>query len=180
MIGIIYRKYLKMLEERFGLEMVDELIRSASLPSDGVYSNLKSYGDEEFLHLLHLSSRMTELPEESLLHAFGTYLFGGLRELHPEVIEQYQTPLEMLKNVDDHIHLHVQQIFPGAILPKLRVVFHDKGRMVVLYESDRALFRLAQGLLEGVFAHFNKFAMIRYTLLSEKGEKVQFDIEYDA
>ncbi|WP_158211932.1 heme NO-binding domain-containing protein [Robiginitalea sediminis] len=179
MKGFIYRYFLEMVEERFGLTLVDTLVGKADLPSDGVYTHLGNYPYEEMLQLLDALSAETELPKESLLHAFGTYLFGRLNATHPEVIGLYESPVDLLKGLNDHIHFHVQNLYPEAALPKMEVREMGPGHLQVLYESSRGLYRLAHGLMEGVFSHFNIFVGIQFRLLEADGTIVQFELEYE-
>ena len=179
MKGFTYRYFLGMVEARSGLSLVDTVVGKSRLASEGVYTHLGSYPYREMLQLLDALSTETELPKESLLHAFGTYLFGRLNDTHPEVIALYDSPVELIKGLNDHIHFHVQSLYPEAALPKMEVQEMGGGHLQVLYESSRGLYRLAHGLMEGAFSHFNTFVGIRFRLLEADGTVVQFELEYE-
>ncbi|MBT8311465.1 MAG: hypothetical protein HKP23_01335, partial [Flavobacteriaceae bacterium] len=38
MKGIVFTEFLEMVEDKFGLEVVDTIIEKAELPSEGVYT----------------------------------------------------------------------------------------------------------------------------------------------
>ena len=52
MKGIVFTEFLDLVEERFGLEMVDAIISQSKLESKGVYTSIGTYSFSELLQLL--------------------------------------------------------------------------------------------------------------------------------
>lgn len=56
MKGIVFTEFLELVEDKFGLEMVDKIISSSELESGGIYTSVGTYSFSEMLQLLqHLS-----------------------------------------------------------------------------------------------------------------------------
>ena len=43
MKGIVFTEFLEMVEEKYGLEMVDDIIENANLQSHGAYTSVGTY-----------------------------------------------------------------------------------------------------------------------------------------
>lgn len=176
MKGIVFTEFLEMVEAKFGLETVDNIIEKSNLPSQGIYTSIASYDFNEMVSLITQLSEEVELAPGDLIYAFGLYLFAGLSKSHPEVIQNYKTPLGLLYSIEDHIHVHVKKLYPDAELPTFKVLEKTDASLSMIYSSSRGLYRLAHGLIEKTFEHFNGKADITYELLKEDGTEVKFDI----
>jgi hypothetical protein len=176
MKGIVFTEFLEMVEGQFGLETVDDIIEKSDLPSKGVYTSVGTYDFNEMVSLITELSRQVDLPTGDLIYTFGLYLFSSLKAAHPEVIQSYKSPLGLLYSIEDHIHVHVQKLYPEAELPTFKILEKTDNSISMVYTSSRGLYRLAHGLIEKTFEHFNGKADITYQLLKEDGTEVKFDI----
>ncbi len=176
MKGIVFTEFLEMVESKFGLETVDNIIESAALPSEGVYTAVGTYDFNEMVGLITNLSAEVGTPVDDLIYAFGLYLFDSLGRAHPEVIQSYNAPLGLLYSIEDHIHVHVKKLYPDAELPTFKILEKTDSSISMVYSSSRGLYRLAHGLMERAFQHFNGSADISFELLKEDGTEVKFDI----
>ena len=176
MKGIVFTEFLEMVEEEFGLEVVDTIIEKAELPSEGVYTAVGTYDFNEMVSLLTQLSEQVSMSVNDLLYAFGLYLFNSLGKVHPEVIQNYNSPLALLNSIEDHIHVHVRKLYPDAELPRFKIIEKTDDSLSMIYSSSRGLYSLAHGLIQKTFEHFHGEADIAFTLLSEDGTEVRFDI----
>lgn len=176
MKGIIFTEFLEMVEEEFGLEVVDTIIEKAELPSEGVYTSVGTYDFNEMVSLITQLSEQVNLSVNDLLYAFGLYLFSSLGKVHPEVIQNYNSPLALLNSIEDHIHVHVRKLYPDAELPQFKILEKNEDSLSMIYSSSRGLYSLAHGLIQKTFEHFHGQADIDITLLAEDGTEVKFDI----
>ena len=55
MKGIIFTEFLELVEEKFGLGMVDKIISQSELNSGGAYTSVGTY---EFSEMLQLNSHL--------------------------------------------------------------------------------------------------------------------------
>ena len=176
MKGIVFTEFLEMVESKFGLATVDTIIESSDLPSEGIYTSVGTYDFNEMVSLITGLSEEVKLPAGDLIYVFGLYLFSSLGKAHPEVIAAYNSPLELLYSIEDHIHVHVRKLYPDAQLPTFKILERTNTSISMVYSSSRGLYRLAHGLMEKSFDHFNSKADISYQLLKEDGTEVKFDI----
>lgn len=128
------------------------------------------------LSLITNLSNEVKTPANDLIYAFGLYLFNGLAKSHPEVIESYHNPIGMLYAIEDHIHVHVKKLYPDAELPTFKILEKTDHSISMIYTSSRGLYRLAQGLIEKTFEHFNGKCTVTFELLKDDGTEVKFDI----
>lgn len=176
MKGIVFTEFLEMVEEEFGLEVMDNIIESSNLPSNGIYTSIGTYSFAEMQTLVTQLSKQVNIPVNNLLYAFGKFLFNSLKKAHPEVIKMYTDPLNLVNSIEDHIHVHVKKLYPDAKLPFFKVMHKSDETITLVYESGRGLYKLAQGLLEQAFIEFGKTPTIQYELLNQDGTEVKFDI----
>lgn len=179
MKGIVFTEFLEMVEEQFGLETVDAIIDASDLPSEGIYTSVGTYDFNEMVALLQSLSKKTNISIDDLLYAFGHYLFGSLGKAHPEVIKSYNSPIGLLYSIEDHIHVHVQKLYPDAELPTFNILEKTDTSISMVYVSSRGLYRLAHGLIEKCFEHFNTSSKVTFELLKEDGTEVKFDVVQD-
>ena len=179
MKGIVFTEFLEMVESKFGLEVVDDIIENANLPSEGIYTSVGTYEFNEMVSLITQLSEKISIPAQDLIYTFGLYLFDSLGKAHPEVIQSYNSPIGLLYSIEDHIHVHVKKLYPDAELPTFKILEKTDTSISMIYSSSRGLYRLAHGLMEKCFVHFNTSAVINYELLKENGSEVKFDITQD-
>lgn len=83
MKGIIFTEFLDLVEEKFGLAMVDKIIQQSKLASKGIYTSIGTYSFSEMLQLLQHLSANTKISIDDLLLVYGEHLFlvlGNSRE----------------------------------------------------------------------------------------------------
>ncbi len=165
-----------MVETQFGLETVDTIINASDLSSGGAYTAVGTYEFEEMLQLVTHLSGVSQIPVNDLLYTFGLYLFDGLSKAHPDVIRSYQSPLSLLYSIEDHIHIQVKKLYPGAELPTFKILERTDRSLTMIYSSSRGLYALAHGLIKKAFEHFQKQVNVAMQLLNEQGTEVKFTI----
>lgn len=177
MKGIIFTEFLELVEEKFGLEMVDEIISQSNLKSGGVYTSVGTYEFSEMLQLLTHLSEHTKLSIDDLLLVYSEHLFKALVKSYPQLVEHYKDPMSLLASIENHIHVEVQKIYPEAQLPTFDLEERTDDKMVMVYKSERALYMLGKGLMLETFKLFNVPVQIDYEKLNPNGTEVRFFIE---
>ncbi|WP_411029940.1 heme NO-binding domain-containing protein [Spongiimicrobium sp. 3-5] len=176
MKGIVFTEFMDMVESNFGLEVVDTIIEDSQLQSEGIYTSVGTYDFNEMVSLITNLSNQVKVPVDDLVYTFGLFLFTSLGKAHPEVIQSYTSPINLLYSIEDHIHVHVKKLYPDAELPTFKILEKTDTSISMIYTSSRGLYRLAHGLMQKAFEHFNGSAEITYELLKEDGTEVKFDI----
>ncbi|MDB4297727.1 heme NO-binding domain-containing protein, partial [Flavobacteriaceae bacterium] len=110
MKGIIFTEFLELVEEKFGLEMVDTIIENSNLKSEGAYTAVGTYEFSEMLQLITHLSENTALAIDDLLMVYAEHLFKALIGMHPNLVSFYKGPMELLASIENHIHVEVKKI----------------------------------------------------------------------
>ena len=176
MKGIVFTEFLQLVEDKFGLETVDEIIEKSELPSQGVYTSVGTYDFSEMLSLLTHLSDNTKISIDDLLLVYAEHFFSVLAESYPGLIEKYKDPIEMLASIENHIHVEVMKIYPDAELPTFEIIEKTNNSLIMIYKSSRAMYYFGLGLMNKTFEHFNSSAEIVLEKLKEDGTEVKFII----
>jgi Haem-NO-binding len=176
MKGIVFTEFFEMVEEKFGYEMVDELITSTELPSGGIYTAVGTYNHGEMIDLVVNLSQKSKIPVSDLLRVFGGYLFQTFTKTYRHFIENAPDAFAFLASIHDYIHVEVRKLYPDAELPHFDILRPDDRTLIMNYYSNRKMSDLAYGLIDGCMKHFGEEAQVTQTALNEDNSSVQFVI----
>jgi len=177
MKGIVFTEFLELVEDKFGLEMVDNIIENSNLESNGIYTSIGTYAFSEMLQLLQHLSTNTNISIDDLLLVYAEHFFAVLAQSYPGLIESYKDPIEMLASIENHIHVEVIKIYPDAELPTFQIIEKTDNSLVMIYKSSRAMHHFGLGLMNKTFEHFNSTATIELEKIKEDGTEVKFIIQ---
>ncbi|WP_431156720.1 heme NO-binding domain-containing protein [Winogradskyella poriferorum] len=176
MKGVIFTEFLELVEEKFGLAMVDKIISQSELNSGGVYTSVGTYEFSEMLQLLSHLSNNTDISVDDLLMVYSEHLFAVLLKSYPDLVSHYKNPMDLLASIENHIHVEVQKIYPDAQLPTFDLEERTDDKMVMTYKSDKALYMLGKGLMLETFKLFKVPVDIDFEKLNGEGTEVRFFI----
>lgn len=179
MKGIVFTEFLELVEDKFGMEMVDAIIETSNLESGGAYTSVGTYNFSEMLALLTNLSERTNIAINDLLRVYANHFFHVIEDSYAGILDMYEGPMEMLSSIESHIHVEVRKIYPDAELPKFTIVEKSENKLILEYFSSRSMYAFAHGLMEKTFQHYNGSATIDYELLKEDGSHVKFVILKD-
>ena len=176
MKGIIFTEFLDLVEDKFGIEMVDTIISQSSLKSEGIYTAIGTYNFSEMLQLLQNLSNNTNISIDDLLLVYAEHFFSVIETSYPGLLATYKDPIEMLSSIENHIHVEVRKIYPEAELPTFIVESKTEDSLEMIYKSSRAMHHFGLGLMNKTFEHFNSTATIVLEKIKEDGTEVRFII----
>ncbi|WP_055434817.1 heme NO-binding domain-containing protein [Lacinutrix algicola] len=176
MKGIVFTEFLELVEDKFGLEMVDNIITNSKLESEGIYTAVGTYSFSEMLQLLQHLSENTGISIDNLLLVYAEHFFSVIEKSYPGLLATYKDPIEMISSIENHIHVEVRKIYPDAELPTFEVVEKTENSLVMIYTSSRAMHHFGLGLMNKTFEHFNSTAKIELEKIKEDGTEVRFII----
>lgn len=156
MKGIVFTEFIGLMETKFGVDVAEQVIMDANLPSGGAYTSVGTYSHDEIVALVVTLSKKTRLEIPDLIQAFGTHLLKRFTILFPDFFSELPEVTAFLAKVDDYIHGEVRKLYPDATLPQLDTSFKDNGDLELLYKSDRMMGDLAEGLIVGAIDHFGQ------------------------
>lgn len=179
MKGMVFTEFLQLVEDRFGLEVVDRIIEESDLETEGAYTTTGTYDHAELVALVGKLSSATGVDVPTLVRTFGEYLFSRLAVGHPHFLEGIGSTEQMLQQVHDVVHVEVKKLYPTAELPSFVCERSASGKLVMRYESPRGFGDLAEGLIQGCAAHFNETVTIeREDLSGGAGTDIRFTMEF--
>ncbi|TXG35316.1 heme NO-binding domain-containing protein [Seonamhaeicola maritimus] len=176
MKGIVFTEFLDLVEDKFGIEMVDRIIEQSELQSGGAYTSVGTYDFSEMLKLLKNLSSNTGIAIDDLLLVYAEHFFSVLEKSYPLFFEMYSDPIEMLASIENHIHVEVIKIYPDAELPTFELVEKTDDSLIMIYKSSRAMHHFGLGLMNKTFQHFNTTASIVLEKIKNDGTEVKFII----
>ncbi len=177
MKGIVFTEFLDLVEDKFGLEMVDRIISESQLESEGIYTSVGTYSFSEMLQLLQHLSRNTGLSIDDLLLVYAEHFFSVIEQSYPGLLATYKDPIEMISSIENHIHVEVRKIYPDAELPNFLVEKKTENSLTIIYKSSRAMHHFGLGLMNKTFEHFSSTATIDLQKIKEDGTEVRFIVK---
>jgi hypothetical protein len=176
MKGIVFTEFLDLVEDKFGLEVVDKIITKSELDSGGSYTAIGTYAFDEMLQLLTNLSIETDISTNDLLQVYGEHFFSVIERSYPQMLDRYTDPLDMLASVENHIHVEVRKIYPDAELPTFELIERTPTSLKMVYKSSRAMYMFGLGLMNSTFKYYKADSDIQISKLKEDGTEVQFDV----
>lgn len=177
MKGIVFTEFLDLVEDKFGMEMVDTIISNAELESNGSYTAIGTYDFSEMLQLLKNLSENTGIATDDLLLIYAEHFFHVLKDSYPQLLEKYTNPIDLLASIEGHIHVEVRKIYPDAELPTFEVLEKTNDSLTMVYKSSRSMHHFGLGLMKQTFAHFDTEASILLEKIKDDGTEVKFTIK---
>lgn len=177
MKGIVFTEFLDMVEKEFGYGVVDSIIESSDLESEGIYTSIGTYHHYEIIQLLSNLSDTVKVDKNVLLKAFGKYLFDTFYKTYPSFFESVDNAFDFLISIDKHIHVEVLKLYPDATLPKFETYINENEHLIMTYISVRKMSPLAEGLIEKSLIHYKEDCTIDVENIEKDGSIVKFVIK---
>ena len=174
MKGIVFTEFLDLVEDKFGLELVDKIHNQSLLECQGIYTSIGTYSFSEMLQLLQNLSSNTGISIDNLLLVYAEHFFTVIEDSYPGLLSTYKDPIEMLASIENHIHVEVRKIYPDAELPTFIVEEKKQNSLIMVYKSSRAMHHFGLGLMNKTFEHFKAKATIVLEKIKEDGTEVRF------
>ena len=170
MKGFFFTKFLELVEEKYGLEMVRKIIKEATLKSQGIFEPLANYSNFEMAQLLSCLSKNTGTSINNLLLTYEKYFFTDIEKKYQTLIDSSEAPDEMISTVEDNIQTMVQEIYPDVELPILKINKKTNKKSIIKPKfRESPHFRL--DLRNKTFEYFNlKNSLVRQKVKKDSTE----------
>lgn len=176
MKGIIFAEFLELVEDKFGLDVLDKMLQQSA--DSGVYTSVGSYDHKALVRMIVELSKITGIDVNELQRVYGVSVFRSLYQTVPqsENLSAVQGCFAFLRHVEDYIHVEVKKLYPDANPPQFEFVSQSSGVMTFDYLSARCLGQVCLGLIEGCAAYFNEQVDICMEPQNEDHSRVRFTI----
>lgn len=162
--GLVFTTFFAFCEERFGADMLDDVIEEARLPHGGAYTSVGTYPFEEMVALITALVRRTRLTMPAAMEEFGAFCFARWVLKFPHLFADRHL-FDILAGIDAFHHSEVKKLYPDAELPSFTVVRRTTDEIVLDYRSCKPLADLAVGVIRGAGTHLNFPVTISYNTI---------------
>lgn len=176
MKGIIFTEFMELVETKFGLEVLDEVLDRSE--DSGVYTSVGSYDHRALVKLIIELSKITGVSSEELQRVFGEYVFKNLYASLPANASLFQcdTCFQFIRHVEDYIHIEVKKLYPEAKPPKFEFINESQTELIFDYKSARCMAHVCLGLIEGCAHYFNQSVIIEMQPQNTDSSHVRFTV----
>lgn len=181
MKGIIFNLLEKFITQNWGEEQYDEILGECSLQTKEPFVGPGTYPDEDLVAIVTKAVEKLAVPLPDALRAFGKFCFPELAKRYPVFVTPYRHPKPFLQTVDSIIHVEVKKLYEDAKLPRFYYDDPAPDRLVIVYESERRMCQVMEGLIEGVAEFYHSPIQYKQTRCMLKGEEVcEFALRFAA
>lgn len=175
MKGIVFTEFLELVEEKFGLKTVQEIIDEVNSETNGVYTSIGTYNHGEMVLMVSKLSEISGLSVPNLLEIYGEHFFAILAKNYPQFMQKNDL-FSFLQTIDNYIHPEVLKLYPDAELPKFTAAQIETNQLQLVYQSKRKMIDFAIGLIKGASNHFKENVKIKKTRVDLEGAEVELQI----
>ncbi|EDP59850.1 heme NO-binding domain-containing protein [Vibrio sp. AND4] len=177
MKGVIFTEFMDLVEEKFGLEVLDQTLELSN--DEGIYTSVGSYDHRDLVKLIVNLSKVTEIPPETLQEVFGECVFKNLLNSVSDhaSLRRCVTTFQFVRHVEDFIHVEVKKLYPDATPPQFDFISETESEMVFDYKSARCMAHVCLGLIRGCANHFGESIVVKHQNQSKDGSQVRFWLE---
>ncbi len=176
MKGVVFVGFFELVEKEFGYEMVDKLIDSCNLDSDGIYTSVGTYDHSEMVQLVTKLSEFSGIGVPDLLNTYAKYFGKTHLRKYESFYQEATDTFSFLESIDGHIHVEVKKLYPEAELPKFSTNKLSDNKLELLYSSKRKMGDFAEGLILDTADYYNEKIEIQKKNIEEDGSQVLFTI----
>ncbi|MGF1778666.1 heme NO-binding domain-containing protein [Vibrio nomapromontoriensis] len=176
MKGIIFTEFMELVEEKFGLDVLDEVLEMSG--DEGVYTSVGSYDHRDLVKLIVNLSKKTNIDPATLQQVFGQTVFNALLRSLPDNagINNSNSTFQFIRHVENYIHVEVKKLYADAQPPKFHFVSENESEMVMDYESARCMSHVCLGLIEGCANHFGEKIEVNMVPQTDDNSVVRFHL----
>lgn len=169
MHGIIFVELKKYVETRVSAEAWRAVHEASGVPTK-IYMAVRPYDDAELVALVQTASTMTGTPVPVILKDFGHFIVPDLMKTYRSFMDPSWRTLEVLEFTESHVHTKVRTMTKGAMPPFIEPVRTAPNQVDITYRSARQLCPVAEGIIEGIAAHFGEEITMTHDKCMHRGD----------
>jgi hypothetical protein len=118
MKGIVFTEFLKLVEYKIGLEVVNQIRDGCELETNGVYTSSGIYSHKDMYKMVAKLSELKGFHIPGLLQIYVEYFFDLLSRTYAQFMDQ-PNAFVFLESIDNYINPEVL-IYPEAEFPSFK------------------------------------------------------------
>jgi hypothetical protein len=171
--GLVFRTFFDFCEQRFGADMLDDVIEDANLVHGGAYTSVGTYPFQEMVSLITGLVQRSGIRMAAVLESFGEYCFECWVKKFPALFVNRDL-FDVLADIDNFHQSEVLKLYPDAELPSFTVVGRGADHLLLDYRSCKPLADLAVGVIRGAGKHLGTPVGVTY---SATRDPIRFRVE---
>lgn len=171
MKGVVFNLLEDFITQGWDEDTLDDIMEMCPLHTQEPFVGPKTYPDADMFAIVDVACRRLSLTQSEALFAFGVYCFPHLAASVPEFMNGHAGARAFLRTVHDVIHVEVNKLMEGSILPDF--VYHDApdGALLIEYHSRRKMPDFMAGLIAGTARHFDETIAASYAPHTDGGRE---------
>lgn len=174
MKGVIFTEFMGMVEEKWGLELVNKLIKDAADPLNGVYVSAGNYDHMNLVRMVVALHKHSVIPLPTLLKTYGQFVFKRLINTYKHLNFPFDNCFDFLENIESVIHREVKKLDLNTHPPKFETIRLEENSLKMVYMSHRCMGPVAEGLILGCAEYFEEEIQLEVLSQSDAGDRVEF------
>lgn len=172
MKGVVFTELIGMIENEFGLEVLDQVLDQSNL--EGVYTTVGDYPESELNSILGSLGKITGLSTHEMLMGFSKCFFHMLSSQYGDFFKMHKSSFDFLSALDSYIHPQARKLYPGASVPGFEPNRISEKKLELTYTSKRKMPVLARGLIDQTIAFYKEEMNVEEVMVEEDGSVVKF------
>ena len=180
MKGLVFTTFYSHVEDRYGVDALEDVIEDANLPNKGAFTSVGTYPFQDMVALVTALTKRTGKLLPVVLEDFGRDCFGKWVAYVPGHFEN-KSLFDILEGIDDFHEYEVRKLYPDAELPSFKVESRDERMLVLKYFSCKPLADLATGVIKGAAVHLGESIEVKHFPVTDGPEAhVRFEVSRTA
>lgn len=169
MKGIVFNILEQVVVAHHGETTWENLLDAAD--SNGVYTSLGSYPDDEMMRLVQAASDALGMPPMDVVRWFGRQAIPKFAQRYPDFFTTHASTRTFVLDLNTIIHPEVRKIYTGAQCPTFDFHNADDGALLIGYHSPRKLCALAHGFIEGTADYYREQVQVEHLECMHRGDE---------
>lgn len=174
MKGVILTGFVDWVRDRYGDDVVDDILDSTPLDSEGAYTAVGVYDYTELIALAAAVAEREGGTADDVLRVFARESFGALARDHAFLLEHVDDGIRLLEVTESHIHVEVLELYPDTSLPTISTHRLPGGGMELSYASREPLAAMCHGRILGALDLYGDSYEVTCTYRDEAGMVATF------
>ena len=181
MKGEIFNLFESFISETWDEDTYDKLYEEIEpeLVTKDPFVGPGTYPDSDLMALVGGAVQKFEISMRDAVRAFGKFAFPKLAEKNPQYTSPHTHPKPFLLTLEAVIHTEVKKLYKDARPPLFDFVDSAPDQLTMIYKSERKLYDLVEGFLDGVSEYFDVPIEYSRRIGEEDGQEIcYFDLTF--
>lgn len=149
MKGYIFTEFLEMVEEQFGLIMMDKIIMATQLESEGVYTSVGSYNQKELFQLINNLSNELNEETKTIMKITGERLYNTYINSFNKRLLSLEFQFSFIERLENYLRDETRKIFNNKEIFNTELVPSENALIITFECNESEVVSLIEGIING-------------------------------